>query len=231
MKVSKFVLVALILSMNANAQLLQKKYGGLNDKPAEYLYIDNKTSVIVPFHKYDKFLSTQIGIATRPANHIFMNEKDEVIAYPYLIVPDSEYDSYLKKSAGIAGKKENHLFIEGKDVVVLKASEINTNPSFYPGIANQPANHVMIDGQEVVFVDKKKYLGFIAQYPGIPNLPENYVYIDKKIVVVVPMNIEDSKDHYSEPTRFDINDKSRDTVKEIPTFDSQPEKSRATIRK
>ncbi len=182
-----------ILSFVSYSQVIQKKYPGLANKPADYLVIDNKTSKLVPFHQYDKFLKNNVGISGKPANHIVLN-KDEVVALPYLIVPQSEYLNYMKTKSGFVDKSANHVMIDDKETILLSSTEINTDLKSYSGIVGKPANHVMIDGQEAIIVPKNKYRGFLALYPGIVGMPSNYVVIDKRVVVVIPSNPEDSVD-------------------------------------
>lgn len=211
-----FIIISILsLPLICKAQLVQKKYPGIVDKPSDYLVVNEQTAKIIPFHQYNGFLSRQVGIADKPKNHALLNRKDEVVLYPYLIVPDSEYRNYVKKHDGYAGKPENHIRVGTQEVIVLKSSEINTNLRLYHGIATKRENHVVIDGQEIVFIKKDRYQNFISQYPGAMNLPGNYIYIGNKLVVVVPINSEDVADIYSNPVPANIDNTRKRNVKEI----------------
>lgn len=225
----RFILFLLISVSAAQAQLIQKKYPGIQGKSSELLFINNESAKIIPHGSYDLFLAKQAGVANKEAKYI-VEGGEQIATYPYIIVPESEYHTYMKKNVGFTNKPANHISINGKETIVLSSREINTNMSLYPGIVNKPAEHVYIDGQEVVFIQEEKYLGFISQYPGVPELPANYVYIDKKIVVVVPINKEDVKDSYGYPVRVDINDTSKNQMKELPKNSPSIEKSKKSSR-
>jgi len=171
--------------------IIQKKYTGLVNKPANRLVIHKAESILIPYDEYTDFLKSKTGIVGKSGNHVLI-EKDEVVALPYLIVPHAEYASFMKKQMGIKGKPANHVMIDGKETILLSSKEVQTNLGYYTGIAEKPANYVMISPtQQAVIVEKSQYLDFIKQYPGIMGKPSNYVRIEGQTVIVIPSNEED----------------------------------------
>lgn len=175
--------IGLLLPRLAWAELVQKKYPGIEGRPTDEVMVANQRVRLVPAVP-----------AQRPSTLNFRPISDS-LDLPYLIVRDEDYQAELAKRVGYYMKPENHVRVRGRETVVLKASEVESRASYLPvlsAISTSPLveNHVTIDGIHTVFVASSHYLPFIARYPGLADLPANYVMIDGEVAQVVPMDSE-----------------------------------------
>lgn len=169
--------VGVALSLTAAADiggLMQKKYPGVANAPADILVVGKTQTRIAPI----------VSPRSKKAN-----------VMPYVIVSDELYRNEISRYPGYAGEPENLVRIRGKKTLVLKASDIVINakqpsPFFlvYPGIANKPANYIVIDGVTTALVKKSEYTAYMKGSVGVADLPSNYVMENGSVVQVIPVD-------------------------------------------
>ncbi len=171
------VLIGLMSSSFAFADvgaLIQNKYPGIANAPADKVVVDKTAVTLVPL----------IAPTTKQQS-----------ALPYVIVPDDQYVNELGRHHGYANKPENFVQMRGQQTLVLKASDIEIKmkqpaTAFlnYPGIAGKPANYIVIDGVTTVLVKKSEYLGYLKRHVGVADLPANYVMENNQVVQVISVD-------------------------------------------
>ncbi len=161
--------------------LIQNKYFGVHDGPAEQVTVDGAAVVLVPL-----------------VNPLKSNSKVKASApeLPHVIVPDESYVSELSAHKGHQGKPENFVTIQDRPSIVLKASEVRFKDAKsgkinYFRVTGKPANHLMVDGVETVLVNRDEYVKFLRAHVGVEGLPANYVVENNETVQVIPVDPSD----------------------------------------
>ncbi len=125
----------------------------------------------------------------------------------YVIVEDKDFYPFIHKQGSHVMGENTIVSLNGKQTLILKSSQVISDPIAYAHIEPQREGNVYLGNQQTIFVpanDKKVgYRAFLdrgkpphtklSAFSEFKDYPENYLVIDEKVFVVLPINDDDKK--------------------------------------